>query len=134
MAAFDSQLMFREAGALTQDESSDALTVYGTPTKGMAVRVHVATDADRGADDTIQAILYSSTDGSTYSVIAQSTVATPGTDGIELYIPFAVKHKTYLKLELLITATTPSTAFTSVAAGIVQGVGFEWDRLQPVGD
>lgn len=126
---FDSNLMFRTTGSLTASESGGPLTIHGTPIKGMAAKVVIPSSASIGAADTIQAKLYASTDGSTYNVIAQTAVTTPGAATAQQFvIPFSLPkgQKTYLKLELIVTATT--SAWGTVVAGLVLGRGAEVDR------
>ena len=128
---FDNSLMFRTAGEgdLTAAESGGPVTIYGTPIKGMSVKVVVP--GANGADGTFDAKLYASTDGTNYNVIARSQEGPshkPGTDGHTYIIPFSLPkgQKTYLKLELEGTDTT--TNFGAVVAGLVLGRGAEVDR------
>ena len=93
------------------------------------MRVNVPASSDIGTEDTLMAKVYSSYDGSTYNVIAQwkKGATAVGKNGYEMIIPFAINSKVYVKVELLMTATT--TNFGTVQVGIVQNVGYEWDRL-----
>lgn len=129
-AVMDSNLMFRTTGNLTQSESSGAITVHGTPIKGMSVQVEVP--SANGANDTILPRLYASTDGSTYNVVSswQGGATKIPTGGKTFILPFSLPHgqKTYLKLELVVTAASTTTNFGAVKAGIVLGRGAEVDR------
>jgi len=129
-AVMDSNLMFRTTGDLTQSESKGPVTIYGTPIKGMAVEV-VVPEAN-GANDTVLPKLYASTDASTYNLIAQyDGGATKIPTGGKIFIvPFSLPkgQKTYLKLELVVTAASTTTDFGAVKAGIVLGRGADVDR------
>ena len=123
---FDANLMFFSSGDLTQSKSSSALTVYGIPLKGAGVRIEVP--EANGADATILAKLYESDDGSTYNVLSSlegGAASAYGGKSLYLGIP-QLKGKKYLKLELIITDTTPD--FGAVKAGIVLGKGASIDR------
>ncbi len=131
MPVFDGQLMLRTTGNLTQNESSGpVLLKAGTTIKGLAVRVSVPACATAGADDTIWPKIYESVDNSTYSLLAtyKDGATKCGLLGKDLIIPFAISSKRYIKVELVITATTASTAFGKVVVGIVLPVGYDWDR------
>lgn len=126
---FDADLMFRTTGDLTQSESKGPVTVYGTPVRGMAVRVTVP--EANGANDTILPRLHASEDGTNYyliSLLEGGAVKPYG--GKDLILPFSLPkgQKTYLKLELLVTALSTTTNFGAVTAGIVLGRGAEVDR------
>lgn len=120
MPAFDALLMFRTTGLLTNSSSYGPLTIHGTGLKGMAARIVFPAHATGGADDTVLAKIYASADNSTYNLIAQYEGGNvkPATAGTEIRIPFSTTKK-YVKLELIVTATTPSTAFGVVKAGLV---------------
>lgn len=129
MPLFDNNLMLRTTGNLTGNESVGPVTLKGgTKSKGLAVRVQVPAATSIGADDTLLAKVYASYDGSTYNVIAQwkKGATKVGASGYEMIVPFAINSKVYVKVELLMTATT--TNFGAVQVGIVQNVGYEWDR------
>lgn len=123
---FDKELMFLENATITQAVSTGPLTVYGGIENGLAVRVVVA-DAV-GAADTMLPKVYLSPDGTTYTLVAQhASGGATVKGGREFIVPFPVKPgKTYVKLELTVTATTKS--YTGVYAGIVPNPGFEYDR------
>lgn len=129
-AAFDSNLMFRTTGDLTASESKGPLTIYGTPLRGMSVEV-VVPEAF-GANDTVLPKLYASTDGSTYNLFAQYSGGPTKipTGGKTFLLPFALPpgQKTYVKLELVVTAASTTSDFGAVKAGIVLGGGADIDR------
>lgn len=126
MPVFDSSLMFRTTGNLTQNESKGPVTVRTTGIQGLAVRV-VVPAGTYGASDTILPRVWASDDNSTYSLAAsyENGAQTVGAGGKEMIVPIVAEAK-YLKLELLLTATT--TNFGAVVAGLVQGVGYDWTR------
>lgn len=129
MGAMDNDLMFRTTGDLTQSESDGPITIYGTPLRGMAVRVEVP-DA-YGANDTVLPKLYASTDGSSYNLLAsyrEGAVKVKG--GKTFLLPFALPKgkKTYLKLELVVTVASTTVSFGGARAGIVLGGGADIDR------
>lgn len=129
MSAFDSTLMFRTTGDLSASESCGPVVVYGTPMRGMAVRVEVP--KANGANDTVLPRLYASADNSTYNLIASyQEGAVKPYGGKTLILPFAVKsgEKVYLKLELVVTAASTTSDFGGVRAGIVMGGGAKIDR------
>lgn len=128
MPAFDANLMFRTTGDLTASETSNALVIYGTPIRGLAARVNVPQAF--GANDTMLAKVYASTDGSSYNLVAQyAKGATKVYGGKDMIIPFALPaSKWYVKLELTVTAASTTSNFGAVKAGIVEGVGYDFDR------
>lgn len=129
MPAFDSLLMFRTTGSLTQDESCGPVTVWGGIQNGLAARVVVP--SANGANDTLLPKIYSSDDNSTYNLVAQyvgGATKIP-TGGMEFIIPFIVKPgKQYIKLELDGTAASTTYNFGAVQAGVVSNPGFDWER------
>lgn len=125
---FDSNLVFRSTGDLTESESLGPLTIYGTPIKGMAAKVIVPNAL---LNDTVLAKLHASTDGTNYYVLASykdGAVKTIG--GKELILPFALPkgQKTYLKLELSVLIASTTATFGAVRAGLVLGGGAHVDR------
>lgn len=127
MSAFDNNLMLRTTGNLTVSETSGALTIRGTPVRGMAARVSVPTAFADG--DTIQAKVKTSDDDSTYTVIAQSEVLSSfNTNPRDIIVPFTSVRK-YVKTELVVTSTTAANInFGAVKSGIVLNTGFAFDR------
>jgi len=128
MPVFDNDLMFRTTGNLTQTETSGALTIRSTPVSGMAVRVSVPSSA--GTTNTLLPKVISSNDDSTYYEISRykggaQTIAASGS--AELIVPFATPYK-YVKLVLESAGSTGTPNWGAVKAGIVSGVGFDWDR------
>ena len=126
--AFDANLMMLTSGTVTASKSVGPVTIYGTPIHGIAVRANVPSAS--GADDTVLVKVYASTDGSNYSVISQQRAAVkPYGGGKDIIVPFHAPHgqKTYVKAELVVTATTPATGFGSVDVGIVP-ITAEFDR------
>jgi hypothetical protein len=126
---FDAELMFRTTGDLTQDESSGALIVYGGIRKGLAAQIVVPTA--HGANDTFEANVYRSTNGSTYNLVASYAggVIKPNADGNVLIVPFPVlPGKQYYKLELKGTAASTTFNFGAVVAGIIPNPGYDYDR------
>lgn len=125
---FDANLMFYTEKDVTASESSPVLTAWGQIKEGLAVRVLVE-DAF-GANDTMLPKVYVSSDGSTYNLVAQARQgAVKPKGGYEWMIPFPVPAgKTYVKLELVVTAASTTSLFTDVVAGIVPNVGGVFDR------
>lgn len=126
---FDVNLMFRTTAALTQAESVGPLKVWGGIREGLAVQIVVPTA--NGANDTLLPKVYTSTDNSTYNLVAQygAGATKPGTGGKVFIIPFPVNPgKQYIKLELTMTAASTTTNFGTVIAGIIPNPGFEFDR------
>jgi hypothetical protein len=128
MSVFDANLMLRTTGTLTADESVGPVTIYGGRRKGYAARIIVP--SAYGANDTIQAKVYTSTDGSTYNLIAQSVGAVkPGSTGVELIVPFTPPPgKTYVKVELDVTVASTTATFGTTMVGIIDNPGFAQDR------
>lgn len=125
MPAFDNDLMTRTTGNLTVSGSA-AKEIRGTGLKGMTARV-VVPDAYH-ADDTLQAKVWHSDDGSTYTLLTQSEVTDGLADGGEILVPF-VTEKKYAKIELVVTSTTAANInFGAVKAGFVSGALTDWDR------
>jgi hypothetical protein len=129
MAVFDNTLMFRTTGNLTQSESSSALTIRGTPVKGIAARVVVP--GSTGTTTSVLPRLWVSADNSSFYLASTYpkgaiTLAASGTG--EYIVPLTALHTEgkYVKLELVVTGTTPN--FGAVVAGLVLGVGGDWDR------
>lgn len=128
---FDDNLMFRTTGDLTQDESCGPITIYGTPIRGMSVRIEVP--EAYGLNDTVGAKLHASQDGTNYNLIAQyagSGSALAAYGGGTMTVPFSLPKgkKTYLKLELDVAAKSTTSDFGAVVAGLVLGRGAEVDR------
>lgn len=129
--AQDANLMFRTTGALTANESSGAVTLYGTPLKGMTAVVDVP-DA-YGANDTVLPRLWASTDGSSYNLFqSYKDGAVKVKGGFTFYLHFALpkSEKNYLKLELLVTIASTTAGFGTVKSGIVLGGGGSIDRTE----
>jgi hypothetical protein len=127
--AFDSSLMFRTTGTLTQDESLGPIVVYGGQAKGLAARVVVP--QGYGANDTVLPKIYTSNDGSTYNLVATypKGAQKPGATGLELIVPIPLfRGKNYVKLELDVTVASTTPNFGTVVAGIVENPGQDWDR------
>jgi hypothetical protein len=129
MSAFDKLLMLRTTGTLTAAESVGPATIYGGRRKGYAARIIVP--SGYGANDTIHPKVYTSTDGSTYNLVAQFAGGTnkPGTAGLDLIVPFTPPPgKTYVKVELIVTVASTTPSFGVVLVGIVDNPGFGQDR------
>lgn len=118
MGVFDNNLMFRTTGNLTVSETSGALTIRGTPVRGMSARVSIPTAFADG--DTVQAIVKDSDDGSTYVKRFYSDVeSTFNTNPRDIIVPVTTLKK-YVKLELVVTSTTAANInFGAVKAGMV---------------
>ena len=125
---FDAELMFATGADVTADVSYDAIEVWGQVEKGMAARV-VVEDAF-GANDTMLVKVHTSTDGSTYNLVAQNVEGAVKVDGgYEFLVPFPVQAgKNYVKVELDITAASTTSKFDDVYAGIIPNIGPGFDR------
>lgn len=123
---FDKDLMFLENATVTQALSTGPISVWGGIERGMAVRVVVG-DA-YGAADTMLPKVYVSRDGTNYNLVSQHVSGgTTVKGGREFIVPFAVSPgRNYVKLELVVTATTKS--YTGVYAGVVPNPGFDYER------
>lgn len=127
---FDSNLMFRTQTAMTVSESLGPLTIYGTPIRGMNVRITIPSS---NLNDTVLPTLFASTDGSTYNVLSRyGAGATKCTGGKELNLPFMLPkgQKTYLKLELSVALASTTGVFGVVVAGLTMGGGADVDRTK----
>jgi len=125
---FDSNLMFRTTGNLTVSESCGPLTVYGTGIKGMAVKIIIPS---ANLADSVLPVLYTSSDATTYYVLAKYIDgAVLCTGGKELYLPFVIPkgEKRYLKLELSVSLNSTTGVFGACRAGVVLGGGADIDR------
>ncbi len=126
MPVFDSNLMFRTTGALTQSESSAGLKIFGTGLQGLAARVVIPSSA--GTTTSILPRYYGSADNAAWNLIAAHpggahTILAGG--NLELITPIVTNLK-YVREELVVTGTTPN--FGTVRSGLVTNVGFDWDR------
>lgn len=132
MPAFDTYLMFKSSGNVTNSQSNGPLTVNSTPLKGLAARLVVPTAFADG--DTIQARYYGSTDGTNYYLLSQSRVLSGfNTAPREVYTPVSGDYK-YIKEELIVTSTTAANInFGAVQSGLVENVGRAWTRLSNQG-
>ena len=128
MPAFDALLMFRTTGALTTNESTGPVILYGGNNDGLAVRVVVP--GANGVNDSVNAKVYRSTDGSTYNLVSQYANAGVKTyGGAELIVPFPLyPGKQYIKLELLPTVASTTVSFGTTVAGVVENPGMDWER------
>lgn len=118
--AFDNNLLFFTNTTITQNVSSSALTIYGTPVAGAGVRISVPQSAE--ALGTIQGRIWVSDDNVTYRLAGVSEIVTPGSGGKDINFGFEspLPDAKYAKLELLVTGTTPANYnFGQVYAGIV---------------
>lgn len=125
MPAFQTDLMFHTTAAVTASQSNGPLTIKGTGIRGLAARVVIPATSTTGVNGTLQAKYYHSDDNSSYTLLTQSEIATPGTSGKELITPI-ITNKKYIKEELVVTDTTPS--FGVVVSGLVDNIGFKWSR------
>jgi hypothetical protein len=125
---FDKLLMLRTTGTLTASESVGPITIYGGNPEGLAARVIVPSAF--GANDTILPKVYTSTDGSTYNLVAQNAAAVkPGSAGTELIVPFTPPAgKTYVKVELVVTIASTTANLGTTIVGLVNNPGFATDR------
>ena len=129
MAVFDYRLMFMSSGNLTKTSTVPAagLKIRGTGIKGAAARVVFPTTPGLSAQ--VLPTVLASDDDSTYHTIASY----PGgalsweSGGKEVYIPFTTDKK-YVKMTFTVTGGSTATSFGAVKAGVVEGVGYDWDR------
>lgn len=127
MPAFDDLLMFRTTASLTASETSAAVTINGVPINGLAARVVVPTAFSD--DDTLQVKVKYSAAGSSYTIEGQTAALTGfKTNPRDVIVPVVGNYK-YVKLELIVTSTTPANIdFGAVKAGVVENVNRAWSR------
>lgn len=128
MPAFDNDLMFRTTGNLTASMTTTALKVRGLPVAGMAVRIVIPSST--GTTNSLLSRVHGSDDDSTYSLVAQhpSGAISPASGvATEQIIPVAGDKK-YYKVDFVVAGSTGTPNWGVVKAGLVEGVGFDWDR------
>jgi hypothetical protein len=127
MPTFDSDLMTRSTGNLTQSESSSGKKIRGTGVKGMAA--YIVLPSTTGTSNQVLPRVWVSDDDSTYRLAATY----PGgpqswaSGGKEFVVPFATDKK-YALTELVISGSTGTVNYGAVKAGFVLGVGYDWNR------
>ena len=117
--AFDALLMFFTNTTITQDISSSALTIYGTPVEGLGVRVSIPQSQEAGG--TVQGRLWVSPDDSTYRLAGVSEIKGSLSSGGDVHFSAQapLSDAKYAKLELIVTGTTAANInFGQVKAGV----------------
>lgn len=125
---FDHALMFQSIGNVTASGyATNALKIYGTPVNGLSVRVNLPSTP--GTTVPILPSLYVSDDNSTYflDAVYPGGAQSVASGTIEMIFGFT-SDKKYAKLYFTVTSGTSGSSFGAVQAGIVEEVGFDWDR------
>lgn len=117
---YDNNLQFRSTtDSLTATETSSAVTINGTPAKGLALVIEVP---KKSIGDTLQATLQHSTDDSTYTTLL--TTETVASVTAASTVPFRIIRQFYTRnkyVKLILTVAGPSPDFGAVKARIGDG-------------
>jgi len=135
MPAFDALLMFHTVGAVTQSQSSSALTIHGTGIKGVAARViYPITGTQTMPVGFILPRYWVSRTGvaGTWHIASIHPAGAAGGQvfpnrGLDLITPLITDYK-YVAEELVVIATTATLLTGVIQSGIVTGVGYDWSR------
>lgn len=128
MTVFDHSLMFHSTGNVTATGyTANALKIYGTPINGLGVRISFPSTPGTAAQ--ILPAMYVSDDNSTYHLAAQypGGAQSWASGGQDLIFGF-ISNKKYAKLHFTVSGGTTGTTFGAAQAGIIENVGFDWDR------
>ncbi len=123
--ARDANLMLRQTsdGNLTETAVVGPVEIEGTPIKGLAVRISCPS-AFTGTSPTLVAYVRSSTStdpSTTDPIVGEKTITAYG----DYIIPIVTNHRS-VDVELAVSGTSPNLG--AVEVGIVENVGWPWDR------
>ena len=128
IGVFDNTLMFFTTGGQTDSVSSSALTIRGTPARGLAARVIIPQNPDTTTTILPRIWTNQARTGGTWRMVAQYQGGAIGilTAAKEVLVPFVDLDAQRVALELLVTGNSGS--FGEVIAGLVENSGGDWSR------